>query len=167
MAGIFPGTLLDPSELLRRSLAAADDDGPRGTPYLVSTVAEAARDALPLAAEGEGPDIMWRFAVIQALDTYRSLLRGGGVELAAQFFTPEPAPTGSKEIDAAFAGLAEWLAGRDGWTPPSWALDPARTTKRWYADLPLAFMRDEADVESPPAFASRGVLTSTAGLSRA
>ncbi|MYM19542.1 hypothetical protein GSY69_06050 [Brevibacterium sp. 5221] len=167
MTGIFQGTPPDPSELLQLSLAVPDTDGPTGTSYLVSTVTDAARDARTLAEEGEGPEIMWRFAVMQALDTYRSLLRGGGVELAAQFFTPVPPATGAVEIDAAFAVLAAWLAERDGWTPPAWVFDPARTTARWYADLPVAFMRAEADAESPAAFASRGVYTSTAGLSRA
>lgn len=54
-------------------------------------------------AAGNDVSDSWRFGVLQTLDDYTSTLRRGGAQLASQVFTEPPAPTGAKEIDAAFA----------------------------------------------------------------
>ena len=42
--------------------------------------------------------------------------------MAATVLADEPPRTGHSGVDASFAALACWLADRDGWTAPSWAL---------------------------------------------
>jgi hypothetical protein len=112
-------------------------------------------------------DDCWRFVILQTLDDYTSTTRRGGVSLGAQVFTPDPPPTGSPELDAALAALAQHLAGRDGWPPPAWTTDPARyLSEPWYPGVP-AMWRDEADRDSPPAFRDRGIFITSRSLARA
>ncbi|AYD90141.1 hypothetical protein D5R93_09265 [Actinomyces lilanjuaniae] len=95
--------------------------------------------------------VWWRFGVLQTLDDYTSCLRRGGTSVASQVFTREPPPTGAVEVDAAFAALADWLAGRDGWQAPAWVEDPGRVCPaRWYLRV-IEIFRSEADVQSPEA----------------
>ena len=108
----------------------------------------------------------WRFGVLQALDDYTSAVRRRGLDLGAMVFAREPEPTGSHEIDAAFAALADHLSGRDGWTAPEWVRDPARVTPPWFPDVPAIF-RDEAQQQSPRAFHERGIFITAASLNRA
>lgn len=161
----YQGTVLSFRELLARALAE-----PEPPPHSdVGLRHEAASNAL-LCAElrdaGEDLGECWRLVILQTLDHYTSTLRRGGSELAAQVFATEPAPTGTPEIDAAFAALAEYLADRDGWEAPSWAFDPARKVERWYAAVPKIFHQD-ADRESPAAFRSRGIYITNDSLKRA
>ncbi len=161
----YKGTVLTVSALLEQALSAADplprvDVGIRN---------EAAMNAVrcgELLAQGQGLGQCWRFGIVQTLDDYNSTLRRGGVQLAAQVFSSEPPPTGAAEIDAAFAALAEYLALRDGWDTPGWALDPKRSVKRWYADVPRIF-REAADRQSPSAFRDRGIYITNETLARA
>ena len=81
-------------------------------------------------------------------------------------FAGEPEPTGSVQLDAAFAALADHLAERDGWTPPAWAADPARWADEWDPAVPAIF-RAEAERDSPRAFRQRGILVTGRSLSRA
>lgn len=90
----------------------------------------------------------------------------GGVQLAAEVFADEPAPTGSAQLDAAFAALAEHLAERDGWPVPAWVLDPMRCAERWFPSVPAIF-RDEAEQDGPRAFRQRGIFITGRSLSRA
>ena len=125
----------------------------------------AARCAVLLAA-GDSAEACWRFGILQTLDDYASTLRRGGTELAAEVFAAEPARTGSVQLDAAFAALADHLAERDGWTAPAWALDTARRTHGWYPAVPAIF-RAEAERDSPRAFRQRGILVTGRSLDRA
>src|SRR5699024_9408492 len=93
-------------------------------------------------------------------------LRRGGVDLARQVFTSSPPRTGSVEIDAAFAALADYFASRDGWDAPDWVHDPARRVKEWFASVPQIF-HEVARIESPPEFRSRGIFITTDSLARA
>lgn len=161
----FQGQVLSVGELLRRSDPRArvvvTDVGVRHT-----AAGNAARIADLLDA-GESAAAAWRFGVLQTLDDYRSTCRRAGAAVAANVFADEPAPTGSREIDAAFAALAEHLADTDGWTPPAWSANPARTVPgRWYATTPDLF-HDEAVSDSPPAFRKRGIFITRHALSRA
>lgn len=119
-----------------------------------------------LVNDGEALDVCWRLVVLQTLDDYTSALRRGGPDLAAGVFADEPPRTGSVEVDAAFAALAEHLAERDGWPTPAWAQDPSRRTAGWYPAVPAIF-RAEADRESPGAFRRRGILITSRSLARA
>ncbi|MFB9774854.1 hypothetical protein [Brevibacterium otitidis] len=162
---VFLGEIRPVSELLSAALAEpapvpATDIGVRHT---AAGNAKACRDLL---AEGEGLDACWRFGILQTLDDYTSTLRRGGPDLAAGVFVDEPEPTGAGELDAAFAALADHLAERDGWTPPVWALDPARHTTAWYPSVPAIF-RADADRESLRAFRQRGVFLTDRSLLRA
>ena len=115
-----------------------------------------ARDAAELVADREPPTAGWRFGVLQTLDDYTSTCRRGGAELGAGVFTDPPAPTGSVVLDAAFTALAEYLAERDGWTPPTWTADAWRSVAPavWWASTPSTY-RDIALEESPRPFRDR------------
>lgn len=161
----YQGTVLTFRELLARALAAPEPP-PHVNVGLRHDAASNARHCAALHSADEDLGECWRFAILQTLDDYTSTLRRGGVKLAAQVFTTEPTRTGAPEIDAALAALADYLADRDGWQAPSWALDPTRRVDRWYAAVPQIFHQD-ADRESPEAFRSRGIYITKDSLKRA
>lgn len=164
----FQGVELSVSELLAQSNDPGEPDWSSlyGNVGLRNDAADAAAHCAQLLVAGESLNACWRFGILQAVDYYESSLRRGGVDLGSQVFDRPPPRTRSREIDAAFAALAEHLAARDGWTVPAWATDPDRVTPRWYAAQSAAF-HDEANRESPPAFRSRGVYISANALNRA
>lgn len=163
--GRFQGEVLPIGELLQRVLAQPPHD-PTSDVGVLHTAAGNAAACAELLAEGESLNGCWRFGILQTLDDYTSTLRRGGTVLAAQVFTDEPAPTGSVEVDAAFAALADHLAERDGWQAPAWALDPERRAEDWYPDVPSTW-RAEARRDSPRAFAQRGIHLTSRSLNRA
>ncbi|GAA3707770.1 hypothetical protein GCM10022377_22000 [Zhihengliuella alba] len=156
------------SELWRRAQAEPEPDwrdlyghvGLRGT--AADTAAECAR----LHKAGEPLAELWRFGVLQALDSYLSARRRGGPVLARGVFAQEPPATGAAEIDAAYAALAEHLAEQDGWEPATWVNDPRRRVEHWYANTPVIF-RAQADEQSPKAFRTRGIFITPEALWRA
>ncbi|MFT4188365.1 MAG: hypothetical protein QM621_07245 [Aeromicrobium sp.] len=162
---VFQGEILSVAALLdaARSTPAATPPAPVGPRHTVSQNAAACR---ALLADGETLDACWRFGVLQTLDDYTSVLRRGGPDLAATMFDDEPPRTGSTQLDAALAALAEYLADRDGWPTPAWARDPSRRTTTWYPAVPAIF-RAEAARESPEAFRRRGILITSRSLARA
>ncbi len=129
-----------------------------------------ARDAATLAAEmliaGESLQSVWRHAVIQLLDDYTGDAARNGVLVAADRFTGEPRTTMSSQVDAALAAMAEFLARRDGWPVPEWALYPSRYSPAWWFVTPLRGMHATALQESPPSFRKRGVFITAGALSR-
>lgn len=133
---------------------------------VLHTAAGNARHCADLLTAGDSLESCWRFGVLQTLDDYTSTLQRGGIVLAAQVFTDEPALTGAVQIDAAFAALADYLAERDGWDAPAWVSDPARRTSGWYPSVPGIF-RADADEESPRAFRDRGIFVTELSLARA
>lgn len=147
---VFQGEVLPIGALLERAQTAPAHEPGEGVGVRHTAADNAARCTV-LLATGDSPEAGWRFGVLQTLDDYASTLRRGGTALAAQVFADEPAPTGSVQLDAAFAALADHLAERDGWTAPAWALDPGRRTDGWYPDVPAIF-RTEAEQDSPRAF---------------
>jgi hypothetical protein len=120
-----------------------------------------------MVAAGEPLKHIWRYAVLQALDDYSSVLRHEGIAAAARWWEEEPGTTGDARVDAAFAALAEHLARRDGWIVPSWALDPSRETTTWWFVSDLAGQHPRALVESPLSFRKRGVFITSDALVRA
>ncbi|QGH69685.1 hypothetical protein [Pseudactinotalea sp. HY158] len=162
---VFQGEVLSVGKLLD---AARTTPEPTPTPSVGvrHTAAQNAESCRKLLVDGETLDACWRFGILQTLDDYTSVLRRGGPDLAAGVFDDQPVPIGSAEVDAAFAALAEYLAERDGWTTPLWALDASRHTSAWYPAVPAIF-RAEADQESPAAFRRRGILITSRSLSRA
>ena len=162
---VFQGEALSIAELLDRAQAAPAYIPGAGVGVRHTAAGNAAR-CTELLAAGDAPETCWRFGVLQTLDDYTSTLRRGGPQLASEVFVDEPAPTGSTEVDAAFAALATYLAERDGWKSPAWALNPARTTQRWFPAVPEIF-RAEADQDSPRAFRDRGIYITSRSLSRA
>ncbi len=139
---------------------------PDAGPVLRHTAADNALRAGELISAGETLDAGWRSGVLQTLDDYSSSVRRGGIELGAALFAEAPESTGSEELDAAFAALAEFLADRDGWIAPAWVRDPARRTSSWYPAVPSIF-RDEAMRDSPAAFRDRGIFITQRSLARA
>jgi hypothetical protein len=165
MTMVFQGEVLSVSELIRR---ADEQTAPATTGVGVRHTAagNAARIAELLQA-GEPASSGWRFGILQTLDDYQSTLRRAGAAVASDVFADAPEPTGSRELDAAFAALADHLATVDGWQPPHWTADPSRTVPgRWFATTPVMF-RDEAVTDSPPAFRKRGIFITRRALSRA
>lgn len=162
---VFQGEVLSIGALLERAQTA-----PAAVPGVGvgvrHTAAEIAARSAALLAAGDTVEACWRFGILQTLDDYTSTLRRGGVQLAAEVFTDEPAPTGSAELDAAFAALADHLAERDGWRAQAWALDPARRADRWFPAVPAIF-RGEAEQDSPRAFRQRGIFITGRSLNRA
>ena len=129
-------------------------------------VAGAALLAHDLLAEGETLQSVWRYVIIQLLDDYSRDLARGGVAVASQRFNLEPPATRSAEVDAALAALAEHLARRDNWSPPSWARKPGRYSSKWWFVTPLRGMHPTALQESPPSFRTRGIFITASALSR-
>lgn len=163
---MFKGKVLSVSEMIRLSDEAAP--APVSTAGVLHTAAGNARRAAELVAEGEPATVGWRFGVLQTLDDYTSTYRRGGAKLGAQVFEPAPEPTASRELDAAFAALAEYLADRDGWTAPAWTSDTWRSVApaQWWASTPSIY-RDIALEESPRPFRDRGIWITLSGLARA
>jgi hypothetical protein len=162
---VFQGEMLPIGALLERAQTAPAYE-PGASVGVRHTAADNAARCAVLLSAGDTPEACWRFGILQTLDDYTSTLRRGGTTLAAEVFADEPAPTGSEQLDAAFAALADHLAERDGWPTPSWASDPARRTTSWYPAVPTIF-RAEAVRDSPRAFRQRGVLITGRSLDRA
>lgn len=99
---------------------------------------------------------MWRFGLVQMLDDYRTVLRLHGPNTAAAMWEQPPAPTGDARVDAAYPAMAEYLARRDGWRVPQWAMDSSREAVPWWFVTTLRGLHPRALVESPPSFRRRG-----------
>ncbi len=131
------------------------------------TVSDAAGVAANMIAAGEPLKNVWRYAIVQLLDDYRSVRGRDGVAGAAALFTRPPAPVGDVRVDAALAALAEYLARADGWTPPDWVRDPDRATPQWWFVTDWTGLQPKALVESPMSFRKRGVFITDDALARA
>lgn len=131
-------------------------------------VSDAAQAVRGMLAHGEpsGEDL-WRFGVLQFLDDYESTRRNRDVPAAAALLIDEPGPTGHTGVDAAFAALACWLADRDDWTAPSWAMSDTRVARPWWFVSDSAYGRAWAMVQSPAQFRIRGVFITDTALQRA
>jgi hypothetical protein len=125
-----------------------------------------ARLAAERLAAGDDLIDVWRYCLLQLLDDYDQELRASGVRQASSRFTQEPDPSGSPEVDAALAALAEYLARRDGWTTPGWARKPGRYASRWWFVSPLRGMHAKALQESPASFRTRGIFVTAEALAR-
>lgn len=162
---LFQGEVLSVAALLDAA-RTTPETAPSQNVGVRNTAAQNAAACRTLITSGEHLDECWRFGILQTLDDYTSALRRGGPGLAAGVFTDEPPRTGAVEVDAAFAALADYLAERDNWQAPSWALDSSRRTTGWYPAVPAIFHND-ADQESPEAFRRRGILITSRSLARA
>lgn len=165
--GIFKGERLSVSALLER--AQADESSPKVFDAHVGlrhTAQGNAKICVEILRSGGTLDECWRFGILQTLDDYNSTLRRGGKELAGQVFGPEPDRTGARELNAAFAALADHLAQRDGWKTPQWALSSHLRTQDWFPSVPQIF-RTDALRQSPPAFRERGIFITDSSLARA
>ncbi|RZS44199.1 hypothetical protein EV193_10174 [Herbihabitans rhizosphaerae] len=129
-------------------------------------VSDAGNVAAQLIAGNERLRDVWRFAVVQMLDDYRSVLRHKGIDAASAMWRDAPEPVGDLRADAAFAALAEHLARHDGWPVPRWASDPAREALPWWFVTELRGMHPRALVESPASFRKRGVCITSDALER-
>jgi hypothetical protein len=111
----------------------------------------------------------WRYGILQTLDYCISGLNRGGVQLARRVFSREPQRTGSVELDAAYAALAEHLAERDGWPAPSWAADKSRIAPQPWIVAGTRWQRavDDAWASVPEAFRRHNVIVSAHDLDRA
>jgi hypothetical protein len=119
-----------------------------------------------IARESVTSEGLWRFGVLQLLDDYESVLSQHGLDSARSLMTDEPESTGHSGLDAAFAGLACWLADRDGWQAPRWALDAKRVARPWWFVSSSAYGRAWAMVQSPAQFRIRGVFITDTALQR-
>jgi len=162
---VFQGEVLSIGALLERAQTVPTVVPGVGVGVRHTAADNAARCAALLAA-GDTAETGWRFGILQTLDDYTSTLRRGGASLASEVFAAEPAPTGSRQLDAAFAALADHLAERDNWQAPAWALNPTRRTAGWFPAVPAIF-RTEAQQDSPRAFRQRGIFITGRSLDRA
>lgn len=129
------------------------------------TVVAAAAAAREMLDAGEPLPEVWRHGLLQLLGDYQSALRRDVAE-AEVLFAQAPDATGDKRVDAAFAGLAEHLARRDGWPPPAWTRDESRSTDTWWFVAELPGFHPRAMVESPLSFRTRGVFITSDALER-
>ena len=147
----FKGTVLPAGELIERAKRTpAPDWAAIATDHVVRRrAAEAARYCAQLLAADAPLSQAWRFGILQTLGDYTA--------------------TSHKGLDAAFAALAVWLADRDGWAPPAWALDPSRRAPApWYpADTRHPGLIAEAEREAPREFRERNVIVAAHDLDRA
>jgi hypothetical protein len=104
--------------------------------------------------------------VLQLLDDYTRAVRDGGVSAGAALFQDAPPASSDSGVDAAMAALAEHLARRDGWRPPSWAFDQRRYAEPWWFVSGVRAWHAIALVESPLAFRKRGVFLTSSALER-
>ena len=166
----FKGTILPVGELIDRAKRAPEPDwAVIATDQSVRRRAdEAARYCSQLLAAGAPMSQAWRFGILQTIDDYEATRRKGGVTLGRQVFDPEPVRTGSPGLDAAFAALAEYLANRDGWVPPAWALDSSRRVPEpWYpASTRNSGLIAEAQRDAPREFRERNVIVAAHDLDR-
>ena len=167
----FKGTVLPVDELIERAQRAPVPDWTQlaTDQEIHHRAADAARYCVQLLNFGEPLSQAWRFGILQTIDDYTSAARRGGIELGRQVFDPEPERTGSPGLDAAFAALAVFLAHRDEWTPPAWALDPSRRAPTpWYpATTHHQGLIAEARREVPPEFRELNVIVAAHDLDRA
>jgi hypothetical protein len=126
----------------------------------------AASLAREMLSQGESLAGIWRYCLVQLLDDYSRVLSRSGADVAAGRFDTEPQLTGSPEVDAALAAVAEYLARRDGWPVPRWARKPGRYCARWWFVTSLRGMHPTALQESPASFRTRGVFITAGALSR-
>ncbi len=131
-----------------------------------SNVSDAAIAARRMLVNGEPLGRVWRFALVQMLDDYQSVLRHDGIDAAARMYADAPRTTGNAQVDAAFAALAEYLARRDGWRAPVWTRDSGREAMPWWFVTELSGLHPTALVESPPSFRKRGVFITRGALER-
>ena len=120
-----------------------------------------------LARNSVSSEDLWRFGVLQLLDDYESVRRHDGADAAAMMFMEVPGSTGDSGLDAAFAALACWLADRDGWSAPQWALADDPVARPWWFVSSSAYGRSWAMVQSPAQFRIRGVFITDTALPRA
>ncbi len=176
MMGAYQGKITPVSHMLAEARAAGpltqsalhNDGQPVAVTRDAATAATLCRD---LHNRGDSRTDAWRFGILQTLDYYTTYTAIAGPGLGAQVFNQEPPPTGWNCVDAAFAALADHLARRDGWTPPTWTSDPTRIARPpWYV-APIAqkpgYFRDEADQATPPDFTRHGVYICRNDLERA
>ena len=88
-------------------------------------------------AEAGDPDRRW-LLLLEFLEEYEHEQPPARPAL----LQPEPPGTGDDRWDALLAGVAEWLAGRDGFAAPTWAHTPGRT-------LPAAWCPQQRHDHSP------------------
>jgi len=127
---------------------------------------DAAQTAATMVADAEAMPQIWRHGFLQTIDDYDSDHRFHGVDSAAAMFADEPPLTGDDRVDAAIAALAEYLARRDGWRVPDWALQDERSTLDWWFVDDLPALQAFALRESPSSFRRRGVFIGDGGLDR-
>lgn len=129
-----------------------------------------ATDAATCAAQALGGESGQRSdafrCVLQLLDDYTRAIRDAGSAAGIALFQDPPPPTGDSGVDAAIAALAEHLARRDGWQPPSWAFDERRYAEPWWFVSGVRAWHAIALVESPLAFRKRGVFLTSSALER-
>ena len=112
-----------PDPMVVREALAAPGAGPLDlfddrfftTPQSIETADQAADSAIAMLQEGERLSSLWRYVFVELLDDYTSVLHHRGVSTAAQMWFSPPRSTGDSRVDAAFAGMAEYLlAETDG-----------------------------------------------------
>jgi hypothetical protein len=130
------------------------------------TVDDAAAVASTMISSGCALKDVWRHAVLQMLDDYTSILQHEGTQAAAAMWTTAPRLSGDRRVDAALAALAEYLARRDGWVRPRWAVDPQREAEPWWFVTSLRGLHPRALVESPLSFRKRGIFITSGALDR-
>lgn len=159
--------LMSVSELISYSRSLTDEPCGRGSTEIRHTAKQAATVCKQDLETGLTLDECWRYTVLQLLDDYTSTVKRAGVAVAKGVFADAPGLTGSQEIDAALAALCQWLADRDGWNTPQWAMsDERRLSSPWFPD-DNALFHEDAKTGSPAVFRQRNIFVTQQDLSRA
>lgn len=76
----------------------------------------------------------------------------------------EPPTSGDRRWDALLAATAEHLCFHHGLPVPAWTLAPGRFLDEWWFVTPYRSLHASAFVETPAAFANRGVFIHVSSL---
>lgn len=111
--------------------------------------------------ESNGADAAWH-RVLDFVDDFRGSSIAGRRVLVAD----PPALTGDSRVDAACAGLAEFLCTESGIPIPTWTSQPERFAEPWWFVTGRPGFEAMALRDSPIAFARHGVFLNEGALDR-
>lgn len=126
----------------------------------IETLHEVAREirrCLDMSPPDRHEALRW---VAQFMDEFERAAPGRRAVMVAV----EPGSTGDPRWDAMLAAAAEHLCYHHGLPVPSWSVDPARFLERWWFVSPYPSVHASALVNTPAAFANRGVFIHAGSL---
>jgi transcriptional regulator with XRE-family HTH domain len=114
-------------------------------------------DILP----AEGMHGAWR-RLLDFVDDFR----GSSIAGRTWLVTDEPGPTGDQRLDAALAGVVDYLCNEGAIEPPAWTAGPDRLAEPWWFVSGLRGFEPMALRDTPVALARHGVFVNEGAFDR-